>query len=97
MIHTVTLIGLGAIGAACRSKLHDYLGEKFTVLANEERISRYKKNGIQIIGDRYDFHYETSGITSKPRDLVIFAVKNAELEQTISEARQDLSCTCALF
>ena len=86
-INTVSLIGLGAIGAAYGSKLHEHLAENFTVVADAERIERYRKYGIQVLGNTYDFHYETPNEASSPKDLVIFAVKNAELKQAIQQIK----------
>lgn len=86
-INSVSLIGLGAIGAAYGSKLHNYLGESFTVVANEERIARYNKTGIKVVDDVYHFNYQTAESKTSPRDLVIFAVKNAELKQAIEEMK----------
>lgn len=89
-IRTVSLIGLGAIGAAYGSKLHTYLGANFTVVANEERIERYRKSGIRVLDDTYHFNYEKPRETKEPRDLVIFAVKNAELSQAIEEMKHHI-------
>lgn len=89
-IRTVSLIGLGAIGAAYGSKLHQYLGDDFTVVANEERISRYQQSGIKVLEETYNFRYETPETDSGPRDLVIFSVKNAELKQAIQEIKHHI-------
>lgn len=86
-IKSVSLIGLGAIGAAYGSKLHNYLGSSFTVVANEERISRYQKSGINVLDTIYHFNYQTSKTEGQYHDLVIFAVKNAELGQAIGEMK----------
>lgn len=86
-IKTVSLIGLGAIGAAYGSKLHKYLAEDFTVIADEERITRYQKNKIRVLDNTYHFHYETPEMAKEPRDLVIFAVKNAELNEAIHQIK----------
>jgi 2-dehydropantoate 2-reductase len=82
-IHTVSLVGLGAIGATYGSKLHDTLNKSFTVVANAERVKKYQENGIRINDKIFDFHYITPETKSEPADLVIFAVKNAELMQAI--------------
>lgn len=82
-IQTVSLIGLGAIGAAYGSKLHDYLGDSLTVVANQERVSRYEKSGIRVVDKTYHFNYMTPETETTPRDFVIFAVKNAELLEAV--------------
>ncbi len=86
-INTVALVGLGAIGAAYGSKLHDSLKDSFQVVANEERIQKYRKNGMQINNQVYHFNYITPETVKKPADLVIFSVKNAELPQAIQDVK----------
>jgi len=86
-IRTVSLIGLGAIGAAYGSKLQEYLGDSFRVIANAERVSRYEKSPFEINGKEYRFHYITPEMDTEPADLVIVAVKNAELPQAIKDMK----------
>jgi 2-dehydropantoate 2-reductase len=86
-IKTVSLVGLGAIGAAYGSKLHDALKDSLHVVANEKRINKYQKSGIQINDQTYHFNYITPTTKTEPADLVIFAVKNAELQQAIEDAK----------
>jgi 2-dehydropantoate 2-reductase len=86
-IKTVSLVGLGAIGAAYGSKLHDALKDSLQVVANEKRINKYQKSGIQINDQTYHFNYITPTTKTEPADLVIFAVKNAELQQAIEDAK----------
>jgi 2-dehydropantoate 2-reductase len=86
-IKTVSLVGLGAIGAAYGSKLHDALKDSLQVVANEKRINKYQKSGIQINDQTYHFNYITPTTKTEPADLVIFAVKNAELQQAIEDVK----------
>lgn len=86
-IKTVSLVGLGAIGAAYGSKLHDALKDSLQVVANENRINKYQKSGIQINDQTYHFNYITPETKTEQADLVIFAVKNAELQQAIEDAK----------
>lgn len=89
-IKTVSLIGLGAIGAAYGSKLHELLGDSLTVVANADRIKRYEKSGIVVDGKTYHFHYVTPEADAVPADLVIIAVKNGELQQAIQDAKKHI-------
>ena len=89
-INTVTLVGLGAIGAAYGSKLHESLKDSLQVVANEERIQKYQKNGILINNQMYHFNYITPEMVPEPADLVIFAVKNAELRQAIQDVKHHI-------
>lgn len=86
-IKSVALIGLGAIGAAYGGRLHDHLGESLRVIANEERIERYKKSGIDVEGRIHHFHYITPDTETEPADFILIAVKNAELQQAIHDMK----------
>ncbi|WP_338469398.1 ketopantoate reductase family protein [Niallia sp. XMNu-256] len=86
-IEKVTLVGLGAIGAAYGSLLHDSLQDSFQLVASEQRINKYQKNGIKINDEGYHFNYISPETKVEPVDLVIFAVKNAELRQAIEDAK----------
>jgi 2-dehydropantoate 2-reductase len=86
-IETVSLVGLGAIGATYGSLLHDSLKDSFYVVASEQRIIKYKKNSIKINDKKYEFNYITPETVVEPVDLVIFAVKNAELPQAMADVK----------
>jgi 2-dehydropantoate 2-reductase len=89
-IKSVSLIGLGAIGAAYGSKLHDGLLDSFQVVVNEERIDRYQTSGININEKVYHFRYITPETKTEPADLVIFSVKNADLPQAIRDMKKQI-------
>ncbi|MFS0574008.1 ketopantoate reductase family protein [Sporosarcina sp. 179-K 3D1 HS] len=86
-IQSVAMIGLGAIGAAYGSRLHKIVGNRLTVIANEERIERYSKTGIDVEGQTVHFHYITPEAEAVPVDLIIIAVKNAELQEAIHDMK----------
>lgn len=86
-IETVSLVGLGAIGATYGSLLHDSLKDSFRIVASEQRINKYKKNGININDKKYEFNYIAPEAVVEPVDLVIFAVKNAELPQAMEDVK----------
>lgn len=86
-INSVSLVGLGAIGAAYGTRLHDSLAGSFQVIANDERMKRYEETPFQIGGNEYRFNYITPETKVEPADLVIIAVKNAELPQAIEDMR----------
>lgn len=89
-IKTVSLIGLGAIGATFGGKLYDGLHESFKIVVDKERIERYKKQGVTINGKVYDFQYVTPEAVAEPADLVIFAVKNDDLPQAICDMQHHI-------
>jgi 2-dehydropantoate 2-reductase len=86
-IETVSLVGLGAIGATYGSLLHDSLKDSFRIVASEQRINKYKKNGININDKKYEFNYITPETVVEPVDLVVFAVKNAQLAQAMRDVK----------
>lgn len=86
-ISSVSLIGLGAIGAAYGSRLQSLLGNSFFVVANEERIKKYENNPITVNGEQQLFNYISTDVKVEPSDLVIFAVKNEHLSQAIKDAK----------
>lgn len=86
-IQSVALIGLGAIGAAYGSRLHKALGNQLTVIANEDRIERYSKTGIHVEGETIHFHFTTPDANAEPADLIVIAVKNAELQEAIHDMK----------
>ncbi|MGJ9460537.1 ketopantoate reductase family protein [Oceanobacillus sp. CF4.6] len=89
-IKNVSLIGLGAIGSAYGSKLHALLGESLRVVANENRIRRYQSDGLEVNGHVFHFNYILPETKTEPADLVIFAVKNAELEQAFLDMKHHI-------
>ncbi|WP_099469047.1 ketopantoate reductase family protein [Konateibacter massiliensis] len=82
----VALIGSGAVGGVYAKYLHLTYGDKFYVVANKSRRERLEKQGLRV-----------NGIVFKPRlisseeetkmDLIIFAVKNYDLEQAIADVK----------
>lgn len=89
-IESVSLVGLGAIGAAYGSRLHNKMNESFRVVANQRRIEKYSSNGVKVNGDIYHFNYITPEAKADPADLVIFTVKNAELPQAIKDVKHHI-------
>ncbi len=89
-IEKVSMIGLGAVGAAYGSKWHDLLGDSFQVVANEARIRKFEKDGVKVNGREYRFNYITPETETTPADLVIFAVKNADLAQAMEDMKQHI-------
>jgi 2-dehydropantoate 2-reductase len=83
-IKTVALSGLGAVGAMYAAKILDHKPKSLSIIADSERISRYKKDGVLINGKNYPFVYTEPG-KGTPCDLVIIAVKQHHLEKTMDE------------
>ena len=86
-INRVTLIGLGAIGASIGQKLHELDPQMLTVLADEERISRYQGKGIIINQQRIEFNYLPPEAPAEPADLLLVAVKHHHLPATLQAVK----------
>lgn len=75
-IKNVSLIGLGALGVLFGYQLSKCIsGENLRVVADENRIDRYKRDGIYCNGERCDFNYVAKDEKVKPADLILIAVK----------------------
>jgi len=82
-IKKIYLIGLGGIGCAYASKLQDFDPQILKVIADKERIDRYKKRGIIINNKEYNFNYVLPETTKEQADLIIVSVKYHNLDETI--------------
>lgn len=87
-IKTVAVVGLGALGIMYAKYFTDKLSkENVRVIANQDRIERYKKSGIYCNGQICDFNYVLPETVQKPADLVLFCVKFNQLKQAIEDAK----------
>lgn len=86
-IQKVSVSGLGAIGSAYAAKLYEMDPNCVTVIANRERIERYHQNGIIVNGKAYPFHLIQPENGKSPADLILIAVKQHHLEQSIQDIR----------
>lgn len=87
-IKTVSIIGLGALGILFGNQLAKRLPkENVRIIADENRIERYKKDGVFCNGERCDFHYVTPEERCEPADLIIFAVKINGIQEAIRSVR----------
>ncbi|SFT11717.1 ketopantoate reductase family protein [Mucilaginibacter polytrichastri] len=83
-INTVYILGIGAVGGLYGAKLHDMDSSILKVIASGDRIARLKQTGLNINGKVYQFNYAEPGDNSQPpADLIIIAVKHAQLAQAI--------------
>ncbi|MFO2549871.1 ketopantoate reductase family protein [Alicyclobacillus cycloheptanicus] len=86
-IQRVSVIGLGAIGAAYASRLYDYDPSCIRVIADEARIQRYQNHDVVVNGRSYRFQYVSPEAETQPADLIIVAVKYDGLPQAIQQMR----------
>ena len=87
IIKKVSLIGLGAVGCAYASRLYDMDKECLSVIADKERIDRYKNDGFFINNKKYDFNYIDPAEITDPADLIILSVKYYNLGQAIKDIK----------
>lgn len=89
-IKKVEVIGLGAIGAAYSSKIFDYDPSIITVIADKERIQRYREKGVKVNGKEYRFKYAAPEDTTVAADLILVAVKHHHLPRAIEQMRSSV-------
>ena len=87
LINNIYVSGLGAIGSAYAGKLFDMDPGCVKVIADEERIQRYREKGATVNGRLYPFKYVRPEDGNGEADLVIVAVKQHHLEQSIKDIR----------
>lgn len=90
-IKTVSIVGLGALGIMYGKHLIDRIGKNAVrIVADKERIERYKKEGIYCNGEKCDFQYIDTNEKCEPADLLIVAVKYSGLEGAIANAKNQV-------
>jgi len=82
-IRKIALIGLGGIGCAYAHKIQDSMPTSLKIIADEERIIRYKKLGFIINNKPYSFQYISPEEATEAVDLIIISVKYNELSAAI--------------
>lgn len=81
------IIGLGAIGSVFASIIHEHDREAVRVIADAERVRRYRTEGITVNGQRYDFEYIVPQPSVEPAQLILIAVKGHQLGEAIEAIR----------
>jgi 2-dehydropantoate 2-reductase len=90
-INRVYISGLGAVGCVYASLIHNSGSASLSIIADDERIKRYRDHGIIINGRRYDFSYISPGIPAEPADLILIAVKQHNLDESINAIKNYVS------
>lgn len=85
-IQTIDIVGLGALGVMYADFFTKKLGkERVRVLADKNRIERYRTETVTFNGEACDFNYLDAAEESRPAELILFAVKYGALEQAMEE------------
>lgn len=86
-IENVAMIGTGAVGGVYAMYLNNKYGSKFFVVADGIRKERIEKNGIKVNGSVYYPQVVSTGDVNIKMDLILFAVKNYDLDQAIKDVK----------
>lgn len=85
-IQTIDIVGLGALGVMYADFFTKKLGkENVRVLADHDRIARYREETITFNGEKCDFNYRDAAQESRTSQLILFAVKYGALEAAMEE------------
>ena len=88
-IQKVSIIGMGALGILFGHHLSKKMPkEDLRIIADCERISRYKDEKLYCNGEQCEFHYTSPEEECEPADLMIFSVKFNGLEDAIEAAKK---------
>lgn len=83
-MRTVGIVGLGALGVLFGERLLSG-GADVSVIADETRVQRYRKDGVLCNGKPVAFAYKTPA-QAEPVDLLIFATKESGLRGAMDTA-----------
>jgi 2-dehydropantoate 2-reductase len=84
-IKKVSIIGLGALGILFGNHFAKRIPkEDVRIIADSERIEKYKKEHVYCNGEPCSFHYVTPEKPCEPADLLIFTVKYEGLHDAIN-------------
>jgi 2-dehydropantoate 2-reductase len=87
-IKNISIVGAGAMGAFYVSKFYEMDASSVSVIAGGDRYNRLKAEGIVVNGKHYVVPVVHPEDTFLPADLIIVAVKNHHLSETI----RDMAC-----
>ena len=91
-IKTVGIIGLGSLGILYAHLLTQAMGKDHVlVLADSERIARYRRDGIYFNDQLCDYNYTDAATLTEPVDLLLFACKFGGLRDSIETCRHLVS------
>lgn len=90
-IKTVAMIGLGALGVTFANHLAKGMPfEDLRIIADKERIERYKNDNIYCNDEVCNFNYIEPNEKCTPADLLIFCTKYDGLEDAISAVKNQV-------
>jgi len=91
-IKTVSIIGLGALGILYGHHLSKILPhDNLRIVADQHRISRYRQDRIYCNGEQCNFNFVLPDDKIGPSDLIIFAVKNNNLDEATEAVKNQVA------
>lgn len=87
-IETISVVGLGAIGAAYASRLLASHSEGLRVVVDEARYQRYNHQDVIVNGHSHRFSYVLPEDDVSPVDFVLIAVKYEGLQQALADIQR---------
>ena len=84
-MQTVGIVGLGALGVLFGERLLSG-GADVSIIADEARVQRYRRDGVLCNGEPVAFAYKTPA-QAEPVDLLIFATKESGLRGAMDTAK----------
>jgi len=82
-IKTVALIGMGAVGTVYGNSLYKRYGSDFAVILGKSRKDKLQKQGFTLNNNNFYPNIFSEGDNYIKFDLIIFCVKNYQLEGAI--------------
>jgi 2-dehydropantoate 2-reductase len=90
-IKKVSIIGLGALGILFGHHLSRKMPKAdLRIIADRDRITKYKNEHVYCNGERCDFTYLTPDERCEPADLLIFTVKYNGLKDAIQAVKNHI-------
>ncbi|MCJ7855523.1 ketopantoate reductase family protein [Lachnospiraceae bacterium NSJ-143] len=86
-INKAAIVGFGAIGCIYGRRLYHLMGDNFAVIAGGKRAERLRLNGETINGEKIMPSVVEPENQYWKADLVIFAVKNHQLDSAINDIK----------
>lgn len=90
-IKNVALIGMGAVGTVYGNLLHKSYGNDFYVICSDSRKDKSVKNGFKLNNSVFYPQIISPSDEKVKMDLIIFCVKNYQLEDSIEDVRKFVS------
>lgn len=86
-IKNVGLIGMGAVGTVYGRLLYNRFGDNFKVIADNTRKEKLQKSGFTLNNETFYPNVIAEGDTKEIFDLIIFCVKNYQLNDAIEDVK----------